>query len=164
MTGHGSAQKMLVLPYFNLLRPQMRSNAIARWFVPLTLLLALGTAGCSSDDSTGPDISVDGTWTLQTVNGSNLPYVVAQAGNDKVEVTADVLTVASGAFTELTTIRVTSGGAVTTQSIPDAGTYSINGTAVTFTFQSDGSTGTGTLNENSLIVVTQGLSLLYRKQ
>ena len=144
---------------------QMRSNAIVRWFVPLSLLMALATVACSSDDSTGPDTSVEGTWTLQSVNGSDLPYVVAQAGSDKVEVTADVLTVASGgAFTEITSIRVTSGGNVTTQSIPDAGSYTVNGTAVTFTFQSDGSSGTGTLSGNTLTVATQGVSLLYKKQ
>jgi hypothetical protein len=142
----------------------MTSTAFRRWFLPVTLLIALGTA-CSSDDSTGPETSVAGTWTLQTVNGFDLPYVVAQSGGDKVEVTADVLTVADGgAFTELTTIRVTTGGVATTQSVPDAGTYTVNGTAVTFHFQSDGSSGTGTLTGNTLTVATQGVSLLYRKQ
>ena len=131
---------------------------------PATFLLALAAAACSSDSS-GPDVSVVGTWQLQTVNGQALPYVVAQSGSDKIEVTSDVLTVAEGgAFTEITTIRVTSGGTVTTQSIPDAGSYSVNGTAVNFTFQSDGSSGTGTLSESTLTVATQGVSLVYKKQ
>jgi hypothetical protein len=144
----------------------MTSKAFARWLLPVALLFAMSTVACSDDDSTGPDdISVEGTWTLQSVNGSNLPYVLAQAGADKVEVTADVLTVGSGgAFTELTTVRVTSGGTVTTQSLPDAGTYTVNGTAVTFVFQSDGSSGTGTLNGDRLTVATGGLSLVYEKQ
>jgi hypothetical protein len=53
---------------------------------------------------------------------------------------------------------------VTTDSLPDAGTYALNGTAVTFTFESDGSTGTGSLSGNSLTVAAGGLALIYKKQ
>jgi hypothetical protein len=144
----------------------MTLKALARSarLAPAALLFALAAGACSGDSS-GPDVSVVGTWQLQTVNGQGLPYLVAQSGADKIEVTSDVLTVAEGgAFTEITTIRVTSSGTVTTQSIPDAGTYTINGTAVNFTFQSDGSNGTGTLNESTLTVATQGVSLVYKKQ
>jgi len=146
------------------LKMTLKSLARVSRLAPAALFVLLGALACSSDSS-GPEVSVVGTWQLQTVNGQGLPYVAAQAGSDKVELTADVLTVAAGgAFTQLTTIRITSGGTVTTQSIPDAGTYTINGTAVSFTFQSDGSSGTGTLSENSLTVAAQGFSLVYRKQ
>ena len=68
----------------------LKTLARAARLAPATLLLALAAGACSSD-SNGPDVSVVGTWQLQTVNGQALPYVVAQSGSDKIEVTSDVL-------------------------------------------------------------------------
>lgn len=123
------------------------------------------TLACSSD-STGPtEASVAGTWTLQSINGTNLPFVFAQTGANKAEITADVLTVtSSGSFTQITTVRITENGQVTTQTVPDAGSYVLNGTNVTFQFQSDGSIGTGTVSGGTLTVSTPGFSYIYKKQ
>lgn len=126
-------------------------------------LLAL-TLACSGD-STGPtEASVAGTWNLQSVNGTALPFVIAQTGTNKTEITADVLTVtSSGSFTEITTVRTTLNGTATTQTVPDAGSYVLNGNNVTFQFQSDGSVGSGTISGNTLTVSQAGLSLIYKK-
>jgi hypothetical protein len=40
----------------------------------------------------------------------------------------------------------------------------LNGTAVTFTFNSDGSTGTGSLSGNTLTVASDGIALVYNKR
>ena len=129
-------------------------------------LLLIAAAACGGDSPTQPTpASVAGVWNLQTVNGSGLPFILAQLGNDKVELTDDVLNVSeNGTFTQLTHFRITQAGEVTTDSLPDAGTYALNGTAVTFTFESDGSTGTGSLSGNSLTVAAGGLALIYKKQ
>ena len=67
---------------------------------------------------------------------------------DKLEVTAEVITtVASGRHTMLTTFRVTDGSDVFTESIPDEGTYVVNGSRITFTY-SDGSTARATVSGN----------------
>ena len=131
----------------------------------LTAIL-ISAAACSGDSTTAPTtVSVAGTWTLQTINGTNLPYVVAQSGSDKLEVVSDVLTAAStGSFTQTTTVRSTLSGQVSTQSIADAGSYTLNGTAVTFRFNSDGSTGTGSIAGNTLTVTEQGFAFVYRRQ
>ncbi len=137
-----------------------------RIFMSLILAVLPNVVACSGGDSTAPtQTSVAGTWTLRTINGSGLPFTVVQVGADKVEITSDVLTVASGgAFTQLTTVRITEGGRVTTETIPDAGNYGLNGTAVSFTFNSDGSTGTGTLSGSTLTVASSGFSQVYQKQ
>jgi hypothetical protein len=131
----------------------------------IACLLLVATMACGGDSPTQPTAtSVAGTWRLQTINGTALPYVVAQTGADKVELTSDVITaVPSGSFTQLTTVRVTQNGQVSTQSLPDAGSYTLNGSAVTFTFNSDGSTGTGSIGGNTLTVTSDGLALIYRK-
>jgi hypothetical protein len=63
--------------------------------------------------------------------------------------------------TQMTHFCTTQDGQVTTDSIPNSGTYALNGTAVTFTFDSDGSTGTGSLSGNTLTVVAAGLALIH---
>jgi hypothetical protein len=132
-----------------------------RLFAVVTLL---ALAACGGDSSTGINGNIAGTYNLSTVNGSGLPFVL-QAANPKVEILSDQLIVnGNGTFSENGSFRVTNGTQVTTQVIPDAGTYTINGTAVSFVFNSDGSTGTGTLSGNSLIIAQSGFSSVYTKQ
>jgi hypothetical protein len=129
-------------------------------------LLLTSAAACSGDsDPTAPtQASITGTWTLQTINGTRLPFIVAQTGADKLELTSDVLTVSgTGSFTQTTTLRLTQNGQVTTQSVADAGTYTLNGTAASFRFNSDGSTGTGSISGNTLTVTSEGFALVYTK-
>ena len=128
-------------------------------FTIATVLLA----GCDSDDTTGPSQnSVSGTWNLTTVNGSALPFTLQST--PKIEVLSDQLVVsANGTFTESTQLRFTNGTIVTTQTIADAGTYSLSGTAATFIYN-DGTTGAGTVSGNTLTVAEPGLSLVYQKQ
>ena len=128
-------------------------------FTIATVLLA----GCDSDDTTGPSQnSVSGTWNLTTVNGSALPFTLQST--PKIEVLSDQLVVsANGTFTESTQLRFTNGTVVSTQTITDAGTYSLNGTAATFIYN-DGTTGAGTVSGNTLTVAEPGLSLVYQKQ
>jgi len=57
-------------------------------------LLLIAAAACGGDSPTQPTpASVAGVWNLQTVNGSGLPFILAQLENDKVELTDDVLNV-----------------------------------------------------------------------
>jgi hypothetical protein len=126
-------------------------------------LLAL-TLACSNDSTAPTPASVAGSWNLQSVNGTALPFVVTQTGTNKVEITADVLTAtSSGSFTEITTLRTTQNSVATIQTGSDAGSYVLNGNNVTFQFQSDGSVGSGTISGSTLTVSEAGLSLIYKK-
>jgi hypothetical protein len=131
----------------------------------VSCMLLIVAAACGGDSPTQPTASVVGTWNLQTVNGSALPYLVPETDTVKVELLSDVLTVAAnGTFTEMTQLRATQNGQASTESIPDGGSYALNGTAVTFTFDSDESTGTGSLSGNTLTVAAEGFALVYKKQ
>lgn len=129
------------------------------------LLVTLVLVACGGDSTTQPTMaSVAGTWNLQSVNGAALPYTISQSGSDSELLTGDVITAtSSGSFTEITTYRVTQSGQTSTQTSSDAGSFSLNGTAVSFAFNS-GSTGTGTLNGNTFTIAEGGVSFLYRKQ
>jgi hypothetical protein len=125
-----------------------------------SLLLA-----CTYDSLTTPtEALLTGKWDLTSVNGSALRYVLSQLGGKKTEVVADTLTMnASNTFTEVTIVRSTQSGQVTTQTIADAGSYSFNSATVTFHFGTSGSIGSGTVTGKTMTVITSGVSFTYKK-
>ncbi len=132
------------------------------------LILAMGTLALfACGDSTGVVQNVNGSYNLQTVNGFSLPFTFSPPGAFTTQqITADVITASNGSFTDVTTERDTNSqtGAVSIFTTSDTGTYIINGTAVTFTFFSDGSTGSGTISGNTFTIVEPGFSLVYTHQ
>lgn len=136
----------------------------------LAALLAVATfvtvAACGSDGSTAVpnQASIAGTWNLQRVNGSPLPFLLTQFGPSKSEATSDQLTATGSTFTEVTQIRTTVNGQVTNSAETDSGTYVVAGRNVTLMFNSDGSLGVGTVSGDTLRFVQAGISLVYSKQ
>ncbi len=137
-------------------------NRLSKVLACTTLLVA---ASCGGGDSTAPGTaSIVGSYALQTVNGASLPFVVLQIGGDKIEVIDETVTLSAGdAFTQQGSLRITQGGLVSIDNYAEAGVYARDGTALNFVFSSDGTTGTGTISGNTLIVAVSGLSLVYRK-
>jgi hypothetical protein len=129
----------------------------------LSLLTCSLVLACS--DATGADRGVVGTWRLQTVDGQLLPFILTQNEVDKLELTGEAMTLlASGRFTMVTTFRVTDGSNVFLESIPDEGTYAVNGSTVTFTFNTDGSTVTATVDGTAMTLNDIGLTFVYRRK
>src|SRR5262245_11718849 len=120
---------------------------------------------CGGDSSTAPPAEqLAGTWTLQTVNGAPLPFVIAQSGTNTLEVLSDVFVIAStGTFTQTTTFRSTVNGVVTTDSIPDTGSYTQSGTTLSLHFNGDGSSGTASWSGNTLTASTGGITAVYKR-
>jgi hypothetical protein len=115
----------------------------------LLLLVPLLTLACS--DSTAPSTQAVGTWRLQTVNALALPFTLEESGAFKFELTGEVMTLdAQGRVDIVTNFRVTDGGTVTTESIPDEGTYVVNGSSVVITWPSDGTTETATVSGRTM--------------
>ncbi len=127
-----------------------------------TLLVSLLLLACS--DAAGPVRGVEGTWRLQTVNGLALPFTLPESGVDKLELTGEVITlVAPRSLSIVTTFRVTDGSDVFPESVPDGGTYAVNGSTITFTWDSDGSTSTATVSGNTMSLQDIGLTFVYRR-
>ena len=82
-----------------------------RTLTALALAAAALVAACGSDKAAGPtNVSASGTWNLQTVNGSPLPFTAYQsASGDTLRILGDVFYAnPSGTFTDTTnTLRVT---------------------------------------------------------
>lgn len=122
----------------------------------MLLALPIALLACGGDDSstTTPTLaSLAGTWNLQTVNGSPLPFTIASNGTAKTEILSQVATVGSnGTFTEVTQTRTTISGQISVMTLPSSGTISLSGTLVTITVSGSG-TSTGTLNSNTMLTV-----------
>lgn len=127
---------------------------------------AVTLLACGGSDSTGPVASAEGSWSLQTVGGSALPYTYAYdaATQHRLEVLSDVFDISSdGTYTETFTTRETLGTQVTTSTDSDAGTWTQSGKSVTITF-SDGSHLTATINGDQISMSTAAGVLLYARQ
>ncbi|HMA19689.1 MAG TPA: lipocalin family protein [Gemmatimonadaceae bacterium] len=115
-------------------------------------------------EATAPERPELGTWRLQTVDGKSLPFTLDEPDVDKYELTGETITLAaSGRVTMITSLRVTDAGNVSSESVPDAGTFTVNGSTVTFRFDSDGSTPTATVTGDIMTLGDIGLTFVYRR-
>jgi Lipocalin-like domain len=130
----------------------------------LAIVVILVAIACG--DSTGPTpASVAGTWNLQAVSGNSLPYTLSQSQVVVTQISGGaIVATRARTFTDTITVKTIANGQTTTAKYADAGTYSLSGTAISFVFKSDGSTGTTVLRGDSVTLVSDGLSLLYTKQ
>lgn len=138
----------------------------------LGAVAALGMVGLAcGGNATSPTFSgcLCGSWILQTVNGSPLPYTIAQVGTTKTEITGvwynfypdlNPLDLSRGSFVEWTNFRDTQDGHVSSRGTTDSGSFSLNGEAVTVVRQRDGSIGLGFLSGDTLRMVVNGFAFV----
>ncbi len=123
------------------------------------------TIGCGSSDATSPQRQFPGIYALRTVNGQPMPYV-AQDSAGTSSLTSDVYTFSSdGTFTQrVVGSYAPSGGTVEDRSFDDSGRWTLVGTSVTLTFNSDGGGARGTVSGGNTITFAFGsITAIYRK-
>ncbi|HWJ16667.1 MAG TPA: hypothetical protein VNS10_23175 [Gemmatimonadaceae bacterium] len=132
----------------------------------VSLALVFAALACGDDDTTAPtQASVAGTWSLQTVNGSPLPFTIATTPA-KLEILSYVVNVsANGTWTSSQQVRTTFGGSVTTNTNTDGGTYTLSGNNVAITSNTAGSTvQAGVIAGNTLTLSQSGFIFVFTKQ
>ena len=106
----------------------------------IALLLAVVTLAACNNDSTSPNGSPVGSYSLRTINGSNLPYTFS----DGSVVVSDQLSLNSnGTYIDITTF---SNGTNSTEQ----GFWSINNNLISFSDQTDGINYTGSVSGSVL--------------
>lgn len=160
----------VVSPFpIDIIRPShtfaMNRRTLVRVLVAAPLALLLGACGGDDGGPAAPsEQSVAGTWNLQSINGVRLPFVIEQSGLDKVEVVGETYTLTNtGTFTQVTQYRATIDGRVTNESEVDAGSYVLNGTALTIHWNSGGQI-TASVSGRQLTATQDGLAVVYQKQ
>ena len=127
-------------------------------------VLIFGVTACGGD-GTGLE-NVAGLYTLQTIDGDPLPWVLFQAGASKIEVTAgNVILNADMSCTNTFTYTTTESGNVTTETETDECTYTINGGAIALTFPFVGGfTNSGSIVGSTLTITSQlGAVAIFQK-
>jgi hypothetical protein len=113
----------------------------------LAAAIPLLVAACS-DSPTSPSAAIEGTYSLRTVNGQNVPVTVAQMGADRADITGGSLTLNNnGTFTGQLEFRFVFSGIRANQSESLSGTWTADGN--TLTLSSEGEVTVATWNPDA---------------
>ena len=121
----------------------------------MVALLAFGLMACGNENnSVEPTVSLAGTYTLRTINGSGLPFTFS----DGTTVTSDVISIFDdGTFSE--SIQISDG-----EVFVDQGTYSSNNGSITFNDITAGIQYSASLSGTVLTAIFQnGLTEVFQK-
>lgn len=128
----------------------------------LALALCLPLSACG-DDGTGPDNSHAGTYTLQTVNGVNLPVSLGVIEGIEYTILSGRVTLnADGTASETFRYRFTQGTSTAEEDDGDLGTYTRSGNAITVTWANQ-DPDTFSLSGNTLTLSESGFVAVFRK-
>ena len=129
--------------------------------------LVLVITGCG-DSSTEPDPNAHvGTYTVVSINGSNLPAVLGVEDGMTISFVSGSMTfTANNTVAGAIKVRGTLGTTVIEEEESLAGTYARNGNSILVTWSDDGSTQPMTFDENKeeLTFTSEGNVFLLRKQ
>ena len=124
--------------------------------------LAALTAGCIDEVPMG-NPTVNGTYVLQTVNGSGLPYTVTEGETTTTVLDGALTLFQGGTYSESGRSRQATSGQVTDHSLSEAGSYELFGTSITFRRADGRRTRLATLNNKTLTIVESAMTTVYRK-
>jgi hypothetical protein len=119
----------------------------------LVMLALAGTLAACSTDSTGPNGSVAGTYTLRTIDGQQLPYTFSSG----LRLTSDQIVLRTdGSYED---VSLYSDGS----SYVDEGDYTSYNGAITF-YSTTGDTYQGSVSGNVLTQIINGYTQVFQRQ
>lgn len=130
----------------------------------IALVLLAGAAACGFDTATEPLVGdISGTYTLQSMNGSPLPFVFA-SNDTTVSIDTDVLTVNTGGdWTETVSYRQTVGTAdATNETLNLSGSWTRSGNQLNFR-TAMGLLYVGTATETTLNLSDAGFDYVFTR-
>ena len=119
----------------------------------LVMLALASTLAACSTDSTGPNGSVTGTYSLRTIDGQPLPYTFSSG----LRLTSDQITLMTdGTYQDVS--RYSDGS-----SFVDEGDYTSYNGAVTF-YSTSGETHQGSISRDVLTQILNGYTQVFQRQ
>lgn len=137
-----------------------------RMILLAALLVAPVLSGCDDDNDPGGVVgaNVSGTYTLRTIDGQNLPFILLDLPGQRIEVLADEYVLNSGGtFTSTVTYRETDEGVVSTSEDTYSGTWAQSGSTINLNSTANGAETATFSNGNTLTFVAGGHTAIYRK-
>jgi hypothetical protein len=137
-------------------------------FASFALILLFLSQGCGGGDSptTPTPTPITGAYTLQSINGQSLPYVmqVETAALYGVTFTAGSTTLNQDmTASSSATVTLTDSGTSSTITDTDIGTYTHTNGAITVTWASDGDSDSGSIVGSKLTLTDDGDVFLFQK-
>src|SRR5688500_203154 len=112
------------------------------------------------DDSIVGSSTVSGTYTLRTVNGSPLPYVLSETATTKTELLDRAITLHEAlTYIESGHLRTTENGEATTVTTQKSGSYALLGNSVAFSSNTGGPTTIALVDGNTMTFVEPDMTL-----
>ncbi len=137
----------------------MICKALHGW---LSAAIALGLL-CACADASGPDSDPTGTYTLQKVNDIDLPHVLKQEGNYKLEVLIGSLRIhEDSTFVRSTTSREIDGATTRVETEQTRGTWTRQGDSLTFRVEGVVD-NIASIKDRDIIVVLDSMKFEYRR-
>ena len=131
--------------------------------VLVALFLTFSAAACS--DGIVGSSTVNGMYTLRTLNGSKLPYVVSTSGTSKTEVLGDTIMLYEGfTFAETKHSRTTVNGTSTDAAHTETGSFGITGNSVVLRGNDGGALQYAVVEANVMTFVYNGLTSVFKKE
>ena len=126
-------------------------------------LVVACSVGCFDDSIVGSS-TVTGTYTLRTVNGSPLPYVLSETATSKTELLDRAITLhEASTYAESGHLRTTENGEATTIATQASGSYSLFGNSISFNNNAGAPTTIAIIDGNTMKFVEPGMTLVFRK-
>jgi hypothetical protein len=137
---------------------------VKRLFTLLLLACALGA--CSGDDGTEPEETItEGTYGLRTVDGSPLPVTQALADTISQTInTGNLLVSPGGSFVLSLNITLRVGSQTGTQTIPFAGEWVENNSALLLVSDDGALADAGTLSGRNFYITLFGSAFVFRRE
>jgi hypothetical protein len=132
-------------------------------FLAAATIVLLIACGDSPTDPTAASLA--GTWTLQTVNGAAVPFTLVGSGANRTDLTKGSVALSStGGYTQSVELVTYTSGQPATNTLADAGTFTIDGSTITFTSSNGGAAQAATVSGSSMTLAFQGTSVVYVKK
>lgn len=130
----------------------------------LMALIVASSAACVSGDVVGSK-TVNGTYTLRTVNDQPLPYTTSTNATTKTEILDDTLILYEGfTYAETRHTRTTVNGTAATTTYATSGSFSLLGNSITFRDNATPGVLVVAIGEaNTITISTPGLTKVFRK-
>ena len=114
-------------------------------------------------DSLSPEESAAGRYALVSINGTPLPFLFFQLLENKLEFTAGHIQLNSDlTCTTSFTVQATTEGVVTTATETGTCTWTLNNTAIVFTYP-EGDTDTASLIDGTISLADEGIVFLFQR-
>lgn len=123
--------------------------------------LLLVASACDDDDEDviGPEPTLEGSYRLGSLNGSPMPYVMELESGELEITTWDLVLSADGTCSTTASLRITTGGEVTSETETDTCTWTRSSNAVQLTW-SDGSVDAASWANDQLTLTDETLELI----